>query len=220
MNILTPLQKQLLKAVSQSPLRHYVWTGGTALAHRLKHRLSEDLDFFSEQLDSPELFLFHIQELKKQCGLEQKFYEEKMNRRMFIFSKEGQNIKMEFVYFPFPSLQVPSSDPDLGMRIDGVKDIAVNKVLSAFQRKEPKDAYDLYVLCTQKKFDLKILIQDVEKKFGVNIDIISLIAKLVALSEQIKTIEPLFIQKNPNLSKNMQDFFQGKANHYLKKKIG
>lgn len=49
-NILTPLQRRFLAAFSQTALqRDFFLTGGTALAHfYLHHRLSEDLDFFTE----------------------------------------------------------------------------------------------------------------------------------------------------------------------------
>ena len=49
MEILTPFQKQLLKAIGDSPLADsFYLTGGTALAaFYLQHGFSEDLDFFS-----------------------------------------------------------------------------------------------------------------------------------------------------------------------------
>lgn len=49
MDILTPFQKQLLKAIADSALSpNFYLTGGTALAaFYLQHRFSEDLDFFS-----------------------------------------------------------------------------------------------------------------------------------------------------------------------------
>jgi predicted nucleotidyltransferase component of viral defense system len=49
-NILTPLQRRFLNAFSQTELKKdFFLTGGTALAHfYLQHRLSDDLDFFTE----------------------------------------------------------------------------------------------------------------------------------------------------------------------------
>jgi hypothetical protein len=50
LNILTPLQRRFLDAFSKTELtKDFFLTGGTALAHfYLQHRLSEDLDFFTE----------------------------------------------------------------------------------------------------------------------------------------------------------------------------
>lgn len=49
MEILTPFQKELLKAIGDSKLAdNFYLTGGTALAaFYLQHRYSEDLDFFT-----------------------------------------------------------------------------------------------------------------------------------------------------------------------------
>jgi predicted nucleotidyltransferase component of viral defense system len=53
--LLTRDQKDLLLRFRDSPLcRRFYLTGGTALAaFYLHHRLSEDLDFFSENVFSP-----------------------------------------------------------------------------------------------------------------------------------------------------------------------
>ncbi|NIQ91474.1 MAG: hypothetical protein GWN58_66005, partial [Anaerolineae bacterium] len=50
MDLLTPLQRRLLREIGQSPLREeFFLTGGTALAALyLHHRYSVDLDLFTE----------------------------------------------------------------------------------------------------------------------------------------------------------------------------
>lgn len=216
MSILTKLQIALLKAVGSSKLgKQYIWTGGTALAHRLHHRYSSDLDFFSETLDAPEIFLSDIARVWKQLSLAQTSYEERMNRRLFILTNKTDDIRVEFVYFPFSPLKKPMKDTKLGIRIDSVIDIAVNKTLSAYQRREPKDAYDLYRLCKYEKYDLKKLTRLAEKKFGVAVDYTSLIAKLVTITETIDSLAPLLIHSEDNLKKKMHEFFQSTGNKFL-----
>ena len=63
MEILTPFQKQALKAIGESPLvDNFYLTGGTALsAFYLQHRLSEDLDFFSPDPNVIRLVMSHIE---------------------------------------------------------------------------------------------------------------------------------------------------------------
>lgn len=216
MNILTPLQKNLLKYIGKSELgKKFVWTGGTALARRLEHRYSIDLDFFSENLEAPEIFLSHINRLQKALALKQIKYEEKLNRRLFIMEQEKEQIQLEFVYFPFSPIEKPKKDAEFGIRIDSLIDIAVNKILSSYQRKEPKDAYDLYVLCAKKKFNLKKLINFAHKKFGVSIDQTSLIAKILDTAKQLQFIEPLYIKKEKNIQQRVINFFQKYGNKYL-----
>ncbi len=186
MNLLTKLQISFLQVVGASDLgEQYIWTGGTALAHRLLHRYSSDLDFFSEHLEAPEIFF------------------------------KNEDIRVEFVYFPFSPLKQQVKDKEFGIRIDSVLDITVNKTLSAYQRREPKDAYDLYRLCKYEKYDLKKLTRLVEKKFGVAIDYTSLITKLIFTTEIIDSIMPILIHSEENLKKAIQEFFQSMGNRFL-----
>ena len=70
--ILTPRQSQILKAVAAEEYfsRHFYLAGGTALSEfYLKHRLSEDLDFFCDRMlksiNHNDWQDFFIQEAKK-----------------------------------------------------------------------------------------------------------------------------------------------------------
>ena len=65
MEILTPFQQRLLKAVGQSPIAsHFYLTGGTALAaFLLRHRLSEDLDFFTADPNAVQLVRAHLEQV-------------------------------------------------------------------------------------------------------------------------------------------------------------
>lgn len=217
MKVLTNLQKRVLQEIAKSALgKRYVWTGGTALAYRLQHRYSEDLDFFSDKEEAPEIFISEINKLSEKLDLKKISYQEKLNRRLFIFSKGSDKLQLEFVYFPFKPLEEPQADPELDIKIAGLKDIAVNKTLSAFQRQEPKDAYDLYILLKDKKFKLTELVKAVRIKFDVHIDNASLLAKIIESVDNLDKIKPLFIKKESGLANKIKNFFQKQGNDYLK----
>ncbi len=220
MNLLTPLQLKLLKTIGQSELsQKYIWTGGTALAYRLNHRRSTDLDFFSTELEAPEIFLSKVKEVQKKLGLKQVSYQEKLNRRLFVLANGQEKIKLEFVYFPFSPLVKPKEDAALKVKIDSLKDIAVNKVLTAYQRQEPKDVYDLCLLCQQQKFNLPQLIKLVDKKFGVKIDLVALLAKISATSKLLPKLEPLLIKPQKKWPEKVASYFREIGNRKLRMMI-
>ena len=71
--ILSKNQQKLLKIIGNNKniRRYFYLTGGTALAEfYLHHRLSEDLDFFSEEeIDSQTVFSF-LKSIQKSAGIE------------------------------------------------------------------------------------------------------------------------------------------------------
>src|SRR3989338_4685168 len=102
--ILTKIQQETIKLLSQSELsKSFYWTGGTLLAtHYLHHRLSEDLDFFSENHFSFENINPFIQELKQKIGFKQV-----TSTKIFLWGVassfhgySGQTLAGEFQGFP------------------------------------------------------------------------------------------------------------------------
>ncbi len=67
MKELNSLQKQVLDLFSKSSLKNtFYWTGGTLLSFvYLKHRISNDLDFFSDKPFGYNQIIGFIKELKK-----------------------------------------------------------------------------------------------------------------------------------------------------------
>ena len=181
--ILNSNQIKTLKAIGKTRLaQFYYWTGGTALAYRyLPVRLSEDLDFFSFNLETDENLLIELNKLKKDLNIKKINFTKDLNRQQFIFDfvKNGQ-LKLEFVFFPFKNLAKQAVDKSFGIKIDSLLDIATNKTLAAYQRNEPKDIFDLYFLLTVKKMKLADLIKNVDKKFEVKINQSDLEAKILS----------------------------------------
>lgn len=164
--ILTHEQKDLLIRFRDSALcRRFYLTGGTALAaFYLHHRLSEDLDFFSEGDVGVEEVLDFVKSLPLAREAE---YERKYDRKLFLLRfSESKVIKVEFTTYPFPRVEKgPVVD---GTQVDSLRDILINKLMAVTDRRDAKDYVDLY--CAMKKYpelDLDQLARDTEAKFGV-----------------------------------------------------
>lgn len=192
---------------------NFYLTGGTALAaFYLRHRFSEDLDFFSEkEVDTLNLGVF-INQIKKDLGINKIDFQQNLNRNLFFchFSKEV--LKIEFTFFPFPPIETPASIN--GVLVDSALDIAVNKLFTIYQRTEARDYIDLYFLCQEKKFLIYDLIKKAKIKFDWHIDPLQLGTQFIK-AEEAKNY-PRMIEKIDD--KEWQNFFIAEAKK-LKKEI-
>jgi len=140
--ILDNNQIKILKFISKSKFlkNNSYWTGGTALAELyLKHRLSEDLDFFSDDLISSEILVSEINKLKREINISKIKYLEDKNRQRFELLFQGNKIiKLEFVYFPFGKLKDKKVSQDFKIRVDNIKSIGENKIFALYEKPEPK----------------------------------------------------------------------------------
>ena len=219
---LSKLQKETLIFFGKNKFaRNFYWTGGTALAYcYLDNRYSVDLDFFSENLFTDNEYMIFINELKKTVKADKIILTIKQNRRIYLMKRKNETVKLELVYFPFPSIKKSAKHKELSLHVDSLVDIMVNKILSAYQRYEVKDAYDLYCyLNNNPKYNIFKLINLVEKKFGVSIEPVLLFAKLNELSGGLDSLRPLLLKEQNNLSKKIKFFFQNIFNTVAKKRI-
>src|SRR3990167_2793677 len=152
-DILTKNQIAVLERVGGNKLltKNFYLTGGTALtAFYLRHRYSEDLDFFSEkEFDVSGINIFFNQ-LKADLGIK----------------------KTEFTFFPFPRIETGLKE--YGIEVDSALDIAANKLFTIYQRIQARDYIDLYFLCREKNFAISDLIKKAKIKFDWHIDPIQL----------------------------------------------
>lgn len=205
--ILTPQQKLFLKAFEKAPGLNtgFYFTGGTALAEfYLKHRLSEDLDFFSErEFDKEQVYGF-INKIKSNIGALSVLTSKKDGRYIFEFEfKNNKILKVEFVHYPYKNLKPLKKFGQLP--VNDEYDISVNKIFSVFSRNETKDFVDLYYLL--KKYPLGRLLDGVEVKFGIKLSKFSLGNEFYKARNI--SILPVMIKK---LSlKQLTDFFKDEA---------
>jgi len=236
---LSQLQKDILIFFGKNSFAgNFYLTGGTLLAYQyLHHRISVDLDFFSNDLFTDDQYLIFLNEFKSQIKAKKITLTLQQNRRLCLIERGGETVKIELVYFPFPALEKKVFLPEFSLRVDSLTDIMVNKTLSSYQRQEPKDVFDLYCYLSPEgprpfseksgaygadnkpKYNLQKLIKLVERKFGVAVEPAVLLAKINELAAQLDSLSPLLLVSQKNLTQKVKKFFQNIFNSLVKKQI-
>lgn len=167
-NILTPLQQKVLVELFDHRIadRGYYLTGGTALsAFYLKHRYSDDLDFFTRKRDSLEEDFRDFQNVLSSTGITTILQDiTESYARVFVDFEDQKTtpLKVEFAR-DVPVMMAPPEVHDQVV-VDSFEDIAVNKVCTILSRYEPKDFCDLYFILRESRYDLDYLIGRAREK--------------------------------------------------------
>lgn len=208
-------QKIILDEVRRNEFlrSHFYFTGGTALsACYLRHRYSDDLDFFSqEKFDNLVIFTL-VQEWSKKHKFS---FQSQFVEVTYIFDllfKGQSHLKVDFAYYPYKQLERRLKLDNLD--VDSLLDIAVNKLLLVSQRTEVKDLVDLYFLL--QKFSVWDLIQGVKIKFNIELEPFLLGADFLKIEDfdyLPKMIEPLSLDE-------LKSFFRQKAKEVGMKAVG
>lgn len=203
--ILTPDQKLLLsilakeKAITSS----FYLSGGTALAeYYLHHRLSEDLDFFSEDEIDVEGLSALIKKISATAGITEVTFEQSFNRNLFFVRMAHATVKTEFTYYPFTRIEKGMREGDLA--IDSLLDIAVNKVFTISQKPRSRDFIDLYCILKERPdWTFDDLVLKAQAKFDHYIDHLQLSAQCLKATE----LKDFPTMQMPLEEKTWQDFF-------------
>ncbi len=172
MNVLTKTQVSFIDLFKASELAaDYYLSGGTALAEfYFQHRLSDDLDFFSDQ----KIPLVKIQEFvesaKNALGFHKIEYVKKYDRNIFIL-KNNEILKTEFTLYPFKKQK--DRVGNAGFFVDSLDDIGANKIFAMLDRVEAKDFVDMFFFF-KNGHGLLDLQKKAEAKFEMQIDPITL----------------------------------------------
>ncbi|MBT9164735.1 MAG: hypothetical protein DDT23_00740 [candidate division WS2 bacterium] len=207
-SILSDNQKRLLILLSEDEriCKTFYLSGGTALAEfYLQHRLSEDLDFFSEEEFEPEGVSTVLKKIQKVAGIVSVRYEQSFNRNLFFLELEDDEIKTEFTYYPFPRIEQKKKIGNL--HIDSLIDIAVNKVFTIYQKPRSRDYIDLYCIIKRESWTIADLVKKARIKFDYHIDPLQLGAQFVR-AQELKDYPMMLITIDDRV---WQDFFLAEA---------
>jgi len=165
--ILTEKQELLISHLPEEIQTNFYLTGGTALsAFYLGHRLSEDMDFFTETEEkmAPIEFLTGI--MRSLPSLDHLHFERLFDRRIFVATfKDNQILKVEFTFYPFKSLEDRLRVGKL--IVDSLLNLVTGKLFAMADRFDPKDFVDLYFVLKKKSLKLENLVKMTEERFDI-----------------------------------------------------
>ncbi len=183
--ILTKEQEAFLELLCGEKyfIKNFYFTGGTPLAaFYLHHRLSEDIDLFSEEEINLMSVRTFIGSAQKKLKLKQVDYRQYFGLHTFQLYFSGTNIlKVDFNYYPFPRIE--KSTKYNGLEVDSLLDIAVNKVHTIAMKPRARDFIDIYFIIQKTGYDFYDLLKKAKIKFDWHIDPIQLGSRLFQATE-------------------------------------
>lgn len=154
-NCLPSNTHSLLKKLDKLASAHdLVLAGGTGLALQIGHRLSVDLDYFTQKNFSTDKI---FQELK-QLGLNPSIIEESAGSITVL----AEGTKLSVFHYPYPFVEEYKNAD--GSPVAGIIDIASMKIIAISQRGAKRDFFDLYFILQTTPF-WKIA-ENMIKRFG------------------------------------------------------
>lgn len=188
-------------ATSKIITSNFYLTGGTALSEfYLHHRISEDLDFFSER----KIFVTEISKWAKDTSIYFKVdttFQTLREQLVYYFNFPKGVIKVDFAYYPFPMLGTPKKFKNLS--ISSIEDIGVNKLQAILTRNRGRDYFDLFEIISKKHSSLDQLIRSYRLKFDVGIPYEQLARRFTAVLDA--SDQPKFLEETD--WKNVEKFF-------------
>jgi hypothetical protein len=151
MNALTRLQREFLsKFFSRPSGKAFYLTGGVALAEfYLQHRLSQDLDLFTQSRTAFETSGDDLVAAAHEIGAEVvRFQPPKPGDdlgRCFLKLGDEPELKIDVVRDAPPHFGEIRLQAD-GVQVDSLENLSVGKLLAVFGRAYPRDFVDLYFL--------------------------------------------------------------------------
>lgn len=127
--------------------------GGTALALQLGHRISYDLDFFTQDEFDENMLLPEIKKIAD-------FKLEKIAWRTILGKFE--DVKFSIFYYKYPLLYPANKFGEIN--ITDIRDIAAMKIAAVASRGTKRDFVDLYFICKETA-SLPDVIQLYDKKY-------------------------------------------------------
>lgn len=226
MNILTPLQEQIIEITRTSPLsKTFYWTGGTLLSsYYLHHRKSYDLDFFTEKQFSHDVLLPWIAQMKKQLSISEIPEKRIYDRWEFLVDTGNGQTKCEFVCYNGDKKRIAPCLEFKGLQIDSLPDLAANKTMAYIDRNEVKDLFDVYILLKEKKFTVLELLDLVKRKFGVSFSEFTFWSESSKGIKRLPELMPYLLEsdsaKQQEFISTLKYFFLDGGKAYLDRSLG
>lgn len=172
MEVLAEIQKRILGHLKDIPeLDAFYLTGGTALSRfYLGHRKSDDLDFFTTEEELLQPVSLKIEDALRKTGAD---VERKRGFRSFVELTVSVPPESTIIHLaldsPYRLDPTITADEFPGLRIDSLRDLASNKLLSLFGRAALRDFVDVFFLAKERfaKNDLILMAKKKDPGFDL-----------------------------------------------------
>lgn len=212
--ILTEKQQVLIDNLPDGILASFYLTGGTALsAFYIEHRLSKDLDFFTDTEEQMPPIEFLTALIRRLPSVKDIRYERLFDRRIFeVVFKDSDTLKVEFSTYPFRSMEERTKVGRLV--VDSLLNIVTGKLFALTDRYDPKDFVDLYFVLRDYDWKLDDLIKKTEERFEIS-GLEYIIPERILLVKRIGPDDLPIMLKEIN-AEEMKRYFLGKASELVK----
>lgn len=139
--------------------------GGTAIFFYLNHRVSVDLDFFTEFNFTPEKLFFHLQQCFEKVSLEV------LEDETIIAFLTDNKIKFSMFHLPYPLIQnlhFHNLEPGIDCPLASLEDIVAMKSIAIAQRGSAKDFFDLFCIIKHKHITFNDVFNFVKNKYNID----------------------------------------------------
>ena len=210
--ILTPKQSDFLELAQVQPSinNRFYLTGGTALSEfYFQHRLSEDIDLFSEKEVNTRVVESFLEGIKKKLGIISHVKETFLGLNTYLLKyKDGEILQIDFNYYPFPKIEKGVYFKKL--EISSIYDIAVNKLHTISMKPRTRDYVDLYFIFNKTEYKPEKYLErmriDSQAKFDWPLEPKNLLSALLRVQD-IKDKKDFPKMLVPFDRKKMEDFF-------------
>jgi len=181
-NTITPVMRSVWQGFSSSGISaEFYLAGGTALSLQLGHRLSVDLDFFSQtQSDVPALIEPLRHALKDFSPV---LADRSWGNLVFL----ADNVRVGFYGYGYNLVKPLLKIDDFSLA--GMEDIGLMKLDALLSRASRKDFHDLYELC--KRIELRELLKLAPQKFPDVRDFEAQVARHLAYFDRAEQESPV-----------------------------
>lgn len=198
---------EILKKIMQNPeLNQFFLVGGTALALQLGHRISVDIDLFTNtDFYSSDI----IEHLKKDFNIQIIETKEKNTLNLNVKTIDNSYVKVDFIKYSYPLInKIQEID---GIRLLSLEDIIAMKLSALANRGAKKDFYDIYEVL--KTFSIFQIIEFFNKKYQ-DIETFYLIKSLSYFEDAEIELDPISLNNTDwksvkeNILKIVKVYFQ------------
>ncbi|MBU6325323.1 MAG: nucleotidyl transferase AbiEii/AbiGii toxin family protein [Bacteroidetes bacterium] len=165
-------------------MQDFALAGGTALALLTGHRISIDLDFFTNTTPDTDFILEQLESWSEKEVL--------LHRKNSTLLLQIRGVKVDIIRHAYPVLDPIISEAPI--RLYGLRDIAAMKLNALASRGAKKDFIDLFFL--MKQFSLEELLQAFCSKYQQH-EIQFILKSLLYFDDADKEVDPVMITPVP-----------------------